>query len=208
MARPISNRSFEDQGLNPGQADQWTELVSSAAEEVADFQHSTTYTVPWDDFEDSWESNHLSQYAFAVTGLVSAMFEDDSRQIEDFEYSWREPATGSPVTYNHQGTLVFAAVNFTLAYFGVLEYESFEVDWGSSPYVQASIYLYASGAFSLAQFDTGADDEEDFENTWGSYPYNQSSVYAFSLLNMAVCTFDVAGDFYEDFETEWYETLP
>jgi len=201
---PLNNRSFEEEGTDPGDANWWTELVTTAAETVADFEHSSTYPVPWDDFEDSWESNQLSQVAFALTDLVAALFEGTSIDHENFEYSWQEPATGT--TYNHQSIYIFSFENFSSAEFDSEDYEDLEENWGSSPYNQSSVYLLSAATTALAQFDTGVDDEEDFENDWGISPYNQNSVIAFAPGSFSAADFDTVTEYYEDFEEEWTET--
>jgi hypothetical protein len=206
---PLYNRSFEEPGTDPGDADWWTEEVSDTAEDVAGFSHSSTYTRPWDDFEDSWDGNQNAQTEFGVTDTVAALFEDGAYDQESFEFSWREPSTGAPVGYNHQSTVSFDISNFDVAEFDITpeDQEDYEEDWGVSPYNQGAIDDYTSGTFSRGMFDGSADNDEDYENNWGISPYNQDSETVYSAGNFTAAVFP-GPDTFEDFEGGWTEALP
>lgn len=210
---PLMNPSFEDAGADRGEADWWTEDLSATAEDTAPFTHSDGYTLPWEAFEADWglyPYNQNAQTEFGITDLSTAMFEDLSNPVESFEFSWREPATGAPVTFNHQAASVLSVDNFTAAKFdsGVESEEDYEEYWGSSPYNQESIYDFASGTFTRGLFDAGTDNEEDFENDWGIDLQNQSSETVFDPANFTVASFDsLVPENLEDFEDEWTEAL-
>jgi hypothetical protein len=205
----VENASFETPGVDPGQADQWSEGYDVGASDIADFVHYDGYTRPFDDFEQSWLDNQLAQSGFSLTDVVAALFDGLSMQHENFESGWWEPHSPASGPNNYAAMLYFYSGNFAFAMFnsGGDEVEAFEEQWGSSPYNEAAISTYAEGSWSTALFDAGAPEAfEDFEEEW---KYNE----AWFLLASAylAANFDTslgAPEAYEDFEEGWTETLP
>ena len=208
VGHPLYNRSYEDPSTVVGEADWWVHNVSDTAEDAALFTRSEEPSTPFDDFEDSWENNHLSEFYFIVTNFVSALFEDNAYQQESFEFSWREPVDTAPVAYNHQSTFTYDSSNFATAGFsgGADLVEDCEEAWGDSPYNQASIFDSASGTFPAATFDAAADTYEDYEEEWGIVPRNEDSEYAFDPTKFTNAVF-VGALAYDSLDNAWYEIL-
>lgn len=202
----VQNPSFETPGVEPGQADQWSEGYGAGASVLADFTHYDGYTRPYDDFEQSWGSNHNAQSSFAVTDIVTALFSNQSRAFENFEESWWEPHTPATGPHNGSAYLYFYSGNFLTAQFnsGSEAYEDFEEGWGVSPYNESSIYAFAAGTFSTASFDSGTPEAvEDFEEEWKD---NENATS--SITSTVIAPFGVTPDYFESFESGWTETLP
>lgn len=210
---PLDNTSFENAGVNLGEADYWTQGYHETGQQVALFQYSTLgETTPYEDFEGFWgnwpyNNNALACFVFDI-GLVAALFESGHHDHENFETSWKEPKAGA--LWNHQSIWSFDLSGFSHAIFdsGIDAEEDFEHTWGSSPYCQASVYTFVIANFTQAAFDTGTDTKEDFENTWGSTPYNQASWYVYNAANFTKAMFDTGVDDEEDFEHSWITVLP
>jgi len=203
----ILNPSFETPGINPGEANDWDEGYSNAAEDIAAFAHHDGYTRPWEDFEqlygvDPW--NNAWQSEFLVTDIVRALFDGGGKQQEDFESGWKEPASPTAVPYNQTSQFVYYSGNFAVAMFDTLadEFEDFEENWGHAPWNQSLDTGFAIGAdpnLTIASFDTVPQDFEDFEEEWKDNEtpglmYTQAMFDGLTLL-------------YDGFEGTWVETI-
>ena len=201
----IQNASFETPGFEPGQADQWDEVYDVGASDIAAFQHHDYYTRPYDDFESSWSDNHLAQTAFGLMDIVKALFSGLSQQYENFESGWWQPHTTLTDPNNGAAMLYYYEGNFTRALFSGADADGFTMDWGHSPYNQASIYTYAAGTFADALFDAAMEGAEDFEEEWKS----NETAYPTGTFITFIAVFDAGvPETREDFEEEWTETLP
>jgi hypothetical protein len=215
---PLENPSFEDPGVQTGEAAYWTQGYHDTGQDVALFYYDpdTGEQLPHEGFEGFWSIgalwpyNNHAQSSFADADLTAALFEFGSAEHdhENFETSWKEPKAG--LLWNHQSIWSFDLSGFSRAAFdGAIDTEEdFEHYWGISPYCQASQYTFVITNFAQCAFDTGVDTEEDFENAWGSAPYNEASVYTFVIGNFTQASFDTGTDTEEDFEHTWPTTLP
>ena len=224
----ITNPSFEEPGVLPGQADNWDEGYDSAAEDIAAFSHFDGYTRPWDDFEQSWLFNELYQTGFSVTDVVSAEFEGRVSQRETFESGWKMPAPrlkllGSQVdadydpggvqdngVHNHSSIFAYAAEYFEVAAFtGPFSVEDFEQTWGTAPWNDASesgFPGFGAGVLSAASFDAAPQAFEDFEEEWRD---NENYAPHYTLGGaLSAALFDAGANAYENFEGTWPSTLP
>lgn len=203
----IQNASFETPGFEPGQADQWSEVYSDGASDIAAFQHHDYYTRPYDDFESSWSDNHLAQTAFGLMDIVKALFSGLSQQYENFESGWWQPHLTLTDPHNGAAMLYYYEGNFTRALFSGADADGFTMNWGNSPYNQASIYTYAAGAFTAASFDVGVPEtKEDFEEEWKD---NETATTEIFVAIPAQFDLDTGWiEAREDFEEGWTETLP
>lgn len=168
------NPSFETPGAAgySGQAESWSEGYGSGADDIANFYNSDGDRRPWEDFENSWDDNHLYQLAFGIPDLIQAFFCNDSIPRENFESGWKAPqAYPGDGIFNQASAFEFSIYNFLAAAFdtgGTAEdHEDFEEDWGLSPYNQSSQWQYDGANFYNATFDAGSPEgREDFEEEW------------------------------------------
>ncbi len=208
----VLNPSFETPGALgvPGEAESWTEGYSSCAEDIAAFAHHDGYTRPYDDFETSWDDNHLYQTAFSVTDLLQCMFEGLVKRWENFESGWRMPNTAVGDTQNQASIFTFAADWFTKALFdsfgsGAEDAEDFEEDWHDNHLYQTA---FDPSDLTNAHFSSTVLDWENFELEWqNNENYDTYFLYAVPDMRLIPALFDGGGTPYENFEGVWPTVL-
>lgn len=179
------NLSYELPGVADGEAADWTNWQVGGEEEVAEFSN-----LPWEDFEQGFSSNELSQDLFALTDLQLALFELATQPYEGFNHSW----------FNNQfSQLLFDIGDLDAADFSGDPAEDFEDSWSNNELSQDA---FGGGDLDPAMFDTGAVPYEDFENAW--YGNNNSTAFP----TVTFVNYDVGvPESVEDFEEEWTSDL-
>ena len=203
----VENPSFETPGIEPGQADQWSESYSDAAEDICDFVHYDGYTRPYEDFEQSWLYNHLHQSAFGLTDIVRALFLNLSMQYETFEVGWSAPhAYGAP--FNDASIFVYADSYFAIAGFDAAAdaFEDFEEEWLNNENYEIGFPATGSGVLSSASFDPAPfvpEAVEDFEEGWS----NNQAAFPVVVYLLTASLFDGGAVPVESFEATWPTVL-
>lgn len=211
----ITNASFEEPGINPGQADSWTESYSAGSEVIADFQYDDGYTRPFEDFASFWWYNHNYQLLFAITDLVSAFWSGFGSQHEDFESGWKAPVTPSTPPFNETSLFVFSVDTFSVATFSDAdELDDFEDNWGNSPYNQTWVSDGADAGLTTGLFDYHGgvglmESVEDFEEHWKDNEDYDSDGFAMNGAEPGLVGCLFSGYTYEAFDgSSWTTTFP
>ena len=174
----ILNPSFEEDGVNPGEAEHWTLQTVTSLERIAGF--GPVSHEAWEAFE-RW-SDLLDDFDDLTVAI--AFFDPLAEGYEDFEDAWNndiyltELPTGQVVT----------------APFGGGAVEDMEGGWSNVPFSTS----WAEVAAVTGQFD--GEPREDFEEQWRS---NQSYAWTWAAVTSSTAMFDAGADSNEDFENDW-----
>lgn len=204
MADEVKNPSFEDPGIDPGQADQWTEAYDLGAEDYAVFgiPPGGTAPFPFEDYEE-WNQSQHAVTSFPANTLYPALFERGTLPRETFDYSWCSPAPVTiPPRFNHLFLTAFNSGDTETAPFALTgDREHFEYGWLDNQNFETS-YGAGGATSSAALFDSGADSDEDFENAWGS---NENYQTSFGPGDTSLASFDsmMGAQDREIFDTMW-----
>lgn len=174
----VLNPSFEDAGGQPGEAQHWTLVTSTARQRIAGFGPAPH--AGWEDFE-RWSAWHAS---LADVEVVLAFFDVLAEGREDFDEGWdndgylTELPSGQLVTAPFGGGAVedlegewdnddyangWSQVAGIVGLFDGEPREDFDEQWQGN---EAFIWTWAQAAGFIAGFDGGAQLKETFDGTW------------------------------------------
>lgn len=184
-AHTFGNLSFEIEGAEPGDAEDWTFTQNGATEEYAGFDTAPLEEAV-EDFEEEWTG--LTGWALTLGSTTTAAFDSAflSQAFEDFENLWTGITSWS---------LELDGVTVASFDTGTPEgCEDFEEEWTG-----LAGYSLTLGATSSASFDAGSPEaHEDFEEEWPGL-----DDYSLTLGVTSAAEFDTTLDTVEDFEEEW-----
>jgi hypothetical protein len=183
---PVVNPSFEEAGLNPGEALGWTLSSLATVEEWAAFGTSPRRAV--EDFGE-WDGTEGAIFAFVPAHIVSAFFGPASKPEESFDAGW--------------GNDTF------LLDLGSTPTEAAEFDVGSPVPVEKFLEWLGGGAWASSWNDVSEEHAlfgpsslsvETFDEGWQG---NEGAVFSWGSVLAEAALFDTTPEAVEDFDEEF-----